>query len=552
MLVNQTRQTLSPVRAFETYMAELRTRFTAKLAFVAGSLLAVITMLAGVFYFSVERYKYHLERSELAHRVLSSYLAVSNHTYRKLNAMGEIVMHGKIDDVEERFANEQSLRDSLNLVRRNIASEVAYVRNVQEGDELDHLVEIERIAERIIRGSTAIQEAVKDGDLARARHELSVLRSEPVAGKFSELINDALQEERRDAAATEAQAAALGDVVVTVLPITTVLMLALGLLVISLFSRSLGRSIDALERAAAAYASGDLDHRTELLPEQEFSRLGHAFNRMAEALATRREAADRSRESLAAEVRERTREFEEINAQLEASDRIRRQLLADISHELRTPLTVIQGESEMALRGEVKSADEYQDTISRVREQALHTSKLVEDILFVARAEEGKARIEKRSVVMSKLLSEVCDDFRGIAEKKRITIRGPDADPQLMVNGDAGRLRQVFAILIDNAIRYSQTDGTVTVSLSSGDGVVELAVRDQGVGLTDEEARQAFCRFYRGDNADRSAQGTGLGLPMAKAIVEAHNGEITLFGKPGEGAEARVRLPVEKHWRAIA
>lgn len=409
VLVEQTRQALPAVRVFVGLMPPIRTRFAAKPALVAGSLLAVIMVLAGVFYFSVERYQYHLERSELAHRVLLSYLAVSNHTYRKLNAMGEIVMHGEVDDVEERFANEQSLRDSLTLVRRNIASEVAHARDVEEGGDLDHLVEIERIGERIIRGSAAIREAVKEGDLARARRELSVLRSEPVAGQFSELINDALQEERRDAAATEAQALALGKVVVSVLPTTTVLVLAFGLLVISLFSRGFSRSINVLKHAAAAYASGDLDYRAVPLQEREFSRLGDAVNHMAEALAARREAADRSQASLETEVRERTRELEEINAELEESDRIRRQLLADVSHELRTPLTVIQGESEMALRGDIKSADEYQDALSRVREQALHTTRLVEDILFVARAEEGKVRIERRSVAISKLLGEVCE-----------------------------------------------------------------------------------------------------------------------------------------------
>jgi two-component system sensor histidine kinase BaeS len=118
--------------------------------------------------------------------------------------------------------------------------------------------------------------------------------------------------------------------------------------------------------------------------------------------------------------------------------------------------------------------------------------------------------------------------------------------------GDDGRLRQVFSILIDNALRYSNAGGKVEVRLKRQGLEIVVTVRDSGIGLTVEEARQAFQRFYRGGQAQGHARGTGLGLPVAKAIVEAHKGRIALEGKPGEGALATVVLPAEDKLKAVA
>jgi len=330
------------------------------------------------------------------------------------------------------------------------------------------------------------------------------------------------------------------------LPIAIGLILIPGLLVTLLVSTRLTRSVGALNQAAKAYTSGDLEFRTELLFEREFADLGHTLNQMAEELLLRRQAAENSQVSLESQVRARTLELESLNKQLESHDRTRRQLLADISHELRTPLTVIQGESEMALRGGAKSTEEYRDALTRVREQTLHTARLVDDVLFVARAEEGKARIDKQPVVLAEVLSSVCRDFQTVAAGKDIEINDSYTDKNAVVVVDKGRLRQVFSVLLDNAIRYSHVgDGIqVDMSLSADDEKVEITVTDQGIGLSEKEAQQAFYRFYRGDNAERYAEGTGLGLPVAKAIVDAHNGEIFLSGDSGKGARATVRIPV--------
>jgi len=121
-----------------------------------------------------------------------------------------------------------------------------------------------------------------------------------------------------------------------------------------------------------------------------------------------------------------------------------------------------------------------------------------------------------------------------------------------VVLGDVGRLRLVFSILIDNALRYSNKNDSVEFGLARNDQEFVITVRDTGIGLSSEEAKQAFQRFFRGSKAQGHARGTGLGLPVAKAIVEAHGGRITLEGRKGEGALATVILPAEEKLKAVA
>jgi len=255
---------------------------------------------------------------------------------------------------------------------------------------------------------------------------------------------------------------------------------------------------------------------------------------------------------LEAIVEERTRALKTSNEILALADENRRKLLADISHEFRTPLTVIRGEAEIALRGKVKTRQEYQDTLQRIMEQADQTTRLVDDLLFIARADAGEPRLDIRPISVNSLLTAACSDFNPRAEKNGVQIEQLVAVENAVVMGDAGRLRQVFSVLLDNALRYSKQGDTVEVSLERGAKDIVITVRDTGIGLTKEESRQAFQRFFRGGKAQGHARGTGLGLPVAKAIVEAHKGSIKLEGKPGKGALATVILPAEEKLKAVA
>ncbi len=517
--------------------------FGTKLIAGAGVLVLTIGALAVSLYISTERYQYHLERSVSANKVLSSFQAVSDHTYRKLNAVGQIVATSFVGDVDERLANEKILWAALTQTQHNLEAENALDEQPDFAEKLERLAQIEAIVERIIQGGATIRQAVESGEPQAAQDELARLQSQEIAGRFNNLIDEAIAIERVIVESTQADAISLGEFIARFLPTAIVITLVLGTLVAVVISRSLRMSLAQLQDAAEAFTSGNLEHRLVDLPDQEFSRLAEAFNRMAAELSARRTEARQSQASLERQVAERTQELSHTLGQLRNADATRRRFLADISHELRTPLTLIQGEAEMVMRGSGKTAEEYCEALTRVRDQAVHTNRLVKDLLLMARAEEGNLLMEHKSVELLELIKEVCADFRSALSKKQLRMIQELPEQCVFTKGDPSRLRQVFAILIDNAIRYSDVQQVLSIQLTRRGDHATFEVRDRGAVLSEHDLPKVFDRFYRGGEAADKTEGSGLGLPVARAIVEAHEGSIELQREP-DGITAIVRLRV--------
>jgi signal transduction histidine kinase len=228
-------------------------------------------------------------------------------------------------------------------------------------------------------------------------------------------------------------------------------------------------------------------------------------------------------------------------------DETRRGFFADISHELRTPLTVIRGEGEISLRGKNKRIVEYKRSIERIVEQAKHLSVLVNDLLFIARQGAGAARLNLQPIDLGNLVEKVCGDAKVIAYGKSVDIALANGSAgHEMVQGDPARLRQMLMVLLDNAVRYSKSKGAIEVKVGRSNGEVTVSVADRGVGIPQEELEGVFERFRRGGSAsDMNEEGLGLGLPLAKAIVEAHKGQIRMESRVGEGTTVTVALPAE-------
>lgn len=494
---------------------------------------------------AARQYSFYLQRTAHAQHVYSSYLAVSDHTYRKLSAMGEIVADGYFFDLEERYRNQKALREALTTVRKSIDAELIHVGDVADTAELDHFNKIQVLAEEIILGSEVVRNAVKEDKRTLAKEALDQLRSEEIEGKFNNLIDQALEEELREVRETKRVAIELSNFLTNLLPFLAAFFLLFTTALIYATWQALTKSLRIFKQAAESYRSGNFDYQIPKVEEAEFSELAHTLNHMASEVATQREKERVSHENLASLVSVRTRELEASNTKLESISEARKQFLADISHELRTPLTIIQGESDMALRGEEKTADQYIDALSRVKEQAIHTTRLVQDLLFVARTEDGKAPMHKRIVAVVPLVQDICDDFRTLAAKKNIGIIEHYAEKELLANLDAGRITQVVTILLDNALSYSHKNSTVTVNVTESDQQLILTVTDTGIGISYHESSQVFFRYYRANNAAGASSGTGLGLPVAKAIIEAHGGSIKLQGENDRGTTATVTLPIE-------
>jgi PAS domain S-box-containing protein len=226
-----------------------------------------------------------------------------------------------------------------------------------------------------------------------------------------------------------------------------------------------------------------------------------------------------------------------------AIERLKDEFIGTVSHELRTPLTAIRGHLELVLEGDAGAVTPLQkDFLGVAVQNADRLRGLIDDLLDVEKIEAGKMRIREEPLDLAAVLGSVVATFRVEAERKGLAFREAIAD-RLMVVGDRDRLIQVFANLVSNAIKYTAR-GEVGIQAERRDGQVAVAVHDTGVGISPEDRAQLFTKFFRSqDSVVRDAGGTGLGLVIARAIVERHGGRIEVESEKGAGSRFTVWLP---------
>ena len=232
-----------------------------------------------------------------------------------------------------------------------------------------------------------------------------------------------------------------------------------------------------------------------------------------------------------------------VNSMLDALERShlqQRRFVSDVSHELRTPLTSIQGCTELALAPDLSRA-ERREAVLHAQEEAARLSRLVEDLLVLARADEGTEPLPACLVELDALLMELFAELR-LRAAGRLSVNTIDA---LAVRGSPDRLKQLLLIALDNALRYTPAPGRVYVSLRRDATEAVVTVEDEGIGVTSEVVGRAFERFYRSDEARRlEPSGSGLGLAIARWIAGQHGGRITLAPRAPCGTSVVIRLPL--------
>ena len=218
------------------------------------------------------------------------------------------------------------------------------------------------------------------------------------------------------------------------------------------------------------------------------------------------------------------------------------QFVSDASHELRTPIAVIQGYAGMLDRWGKQDEKILDESISAIKSEAAYMSKLVEQLLFLARGDTGRNRMEFRPLALSQLVTEVCEDSRLIDPRHDWRVEARDDAPCV---GDWDMLKQCARILADNALKYTPEGGLICLRAYLNDrGEPCMEVQDSGIGISGEDMQHVFDRFYRSDPArTRQSGGTGLGLSIAKWIVERHGGHFELLSREGLGTRMTVCLP---------
>jgi heavy metal sensor kinase len=234
--------------------------------------------------------------------------------------------------------------------------------------------------------------------------------------------------------------------------------------------------------------------------------------------------------------------FNELLSRLETSFDRMRQFTADASHELRTPLSVIRGEADVILSQD-RTQSEYRDAITTIADEARRLSLIVDDMLALARADAGQHPLRAREFYLDDLLEESCKAMQFLAAGKGITLGLKPAQDVTFV-GDEDLIRRLILNLLDNAIKYTPEGGSVSLELDVTDTSVRIIVVDTGIGISEETGARIFERFYRVEKArSRASGGVGLGLSIAKWVVEAHGGAISVESKPGFGSRFTIELP---------
>ncbi len=515
-------------------------RYLTKLSLSFSGLLAMALLSALLAFWSARSAEHELERSRLAHRVYEQYLSLSSHTYQLFKQFGDALLIGDRDRGvgEARLLTE--IRANSRELRVLIAEEVQLFGE-EERDGFRILAQIEAKIEVLLEEFYLLQADGGSSDSLTYWIRLSDILDEQIDADFQGLIEEALDGEREKVVQTEAAVEAAVTLYRRAAVIAAVIALITAAFGLALLRSGLTKPLQRLVAGAEAVGRGELAHRIEAPGNTELDGVAQAFNQMIAKVAERQDLLSASRDSLEQEVSSRTEQLETLLETLRRTEANRRRLLADVSHELRTPLTIIRGEADVTLRGGERSVGEYRDVLLRTREAADHTARIVDDLLFVARQQSSEVRIRTSELDLADLVERTVSAGRTLGDAGKTVIFEATTAPAKL-RADPDRIRQVVTILLDNALRYGRQ--RVDVRLDRTPDGFAVTVVDDGPGLTEEELAHVFERFFRGSNAAiRYDGGSGLGLPVAKAIIEAHGGEIALTSAPGEGVRARFALP---------
>jgi signal transduction histidine kinase len=306
------------------------------------------------------------------------------------------------------------------------------------------------------------------------------------------------------------------------LQLATVLLLFAGGIAVALgtfFASALTERITRLENATRAIASGNLSARADIAGRDEIASLANSFNQMAQRLQT----ADKKQKEM---------------------DALRSDLVAWAGHDLRTPLASIRVLVEALADGVVSDPQTTQQYLSQAKKQVDNLSLLVDDLFQVSQLDAGGLTLYLEPASLSDLISDTLESFSGLAAQKQVTLTGSAAlgiDP---VTLDIQRMGRALNNLVSNALNHTPAGGSVTLSAILAPGGISVSVKDTGEGILPDDLPHIFERFYRGDKSrNRAGGGAGLGLAIAKGIIEAHGGNIRVESQLGKGTTFIITLP---------
>ena len=300
---------------------------------------------------------------------------------------------------------------------------------------------------------------------------------------------------------------------VEILAVSAVAALALAVILSIFLALTFTKPLNKMKNSALRLAEGDYTAKTGVRLKDEIGELAGAIDVLSgKLLAARQES--------------------------EKLDKLRRDFVANISHELKTPVTVIRGSLEALCDGVVTEPEQVERYHRQMLNESLYLQRLISDLLDLSKLQNADFKIEKEMLNLCDILSDAVRSAGALAQKKEIRIRQESDEASLAVTGDYGRLRQMFLIILDNAVKFSPPGEEILVSLEGR----TVSVRDHGRGITEEDLPHIFDRFYKVESEENKS-GSGLGLAIAKQIADRHGIQVSVSSHPDEGTEFRFQFP---------
>ncbi len=408
------------------------------------------------------------------------------------------------------------LPSSSRRLEKLVADDPVQANRVHEivGDTRDYIADY---AQNLIQIVGIEPSAAQAGDATlEGRRRIDAIR-----GKFDEFLATENLRASERAASAQRQSTRAIDIGLGALAVSALLILLYGLYL----SRWIARPVRRVAAGASRVATGDFRTRLHEEGPGEIGGLTRAFNSMARSLEAGRS------------------EIEAQNEALQASQQAKSELISIVSHELRTPLSSVLGFTRLLLERDFDE-DERRRYLGIIDAEARRLASLAEDFLDVRLLEEGKFELVTTTLDATSLVHEQVALFFGHGGEQSVQVSVPD-EP-LWIEADRDRLSQVIGNLLANAIKYSPDGGQVEVRAESVGDDVRIVVRDQGIGISPEDQAHIFTKFFRGRAAATGIPGTGLGLAVARQIVEAHGGVIGFASEEGRGTTFWVELPARR------
>ena len=481
----------------------------------------------------------NLKQSTIAQSLLIEHQRLSSISYRLFKQLTDEVIFDQGANQANVRKKEAQIEESLNTISKlALQQRSALGEDITQGS-LKNIDDLEVLIETILEEFQVIL-ANRNNIPLSGQERLKTLLESTIDNEFRETINTALSRQSRVVTSINTRI----DTINTTMLWFTAGLGALSLLLIIyacywLFIQ-LYQPLLIIKNATTAISSGDYHKPITETLDDEFQEIATSINQLAKRLEEYEDKQNSSKKRLKHEVEQRTSELTKTNLELTKIDARRRQFISDVSHELRTPLTIIRGEAQVTLRLESANEIDYKATLNSVLEQAVNLSRLVDDLLLLTRAEMNQIYLDVAETDINLMVEIELQKWQRLHPNRIISINAETTENECKATIDPSRIQQVLSILVDNAAKYSAPRSPIELSIIGNSSYIKIAVKDFGKGISAAEIESVFKRFVR---FSKHAEGLGLGLPIAKAIVEAHRGKIDVDSIQNEGSTFTITLP---------